>query len=158
MWHLAHLPAWYIIRPAGQAPHRRTRLSSNVGPRYIMSDRTHCDPPVASVAFCSSSRLAGAVRILATLGVVSSLGCMSQIRPFPEYAEGWVGTSVDRLIEAKDRPGSYASRVGWKDKRYELGNGNWVYVSPERADCTVHWEVNSSRIIVGYRTEDEGCR
>ena len=29
-WHLARFPEWSIIRPAGQAPHRRSRLSSNV--------------------------------------------------------------------------------------------------------------------------------
>lgn len=31
-WHLARFPEWFIIRPAGQAPHRRLRLSSNVSP------------------------------------------------------------------------------------------------------------------------------
>ncbi len=30
VWHLARRPVWSIIRPAGQAPHRRSRLSSNV--------------------------------------------------------------------------------------------------------------------------------
>lgn len=85
------------------------------------------------------------------------LGCMSQIRPFEEYAGGWVGKSVDRLIEASRRPQSYASRTGWQEKRYELGNGNWVYVSPEREGCIVHWEVSRQGTIVGYRTEGGRC-
>jgi len=32
-WHLAREALWSIVRLAGQAPHRRSRLSSNVRPR-----------------------------------------------------------------------------------------------------------------------------
>ena len=34
-WHLARFPVWSIIRPAGQAPHRCSRLSSNVRRRRL---------------------------------------------------------------------------------------------------------------------------
>jgi len=33
-WHLARAAPWFIIRLAGQAPHRRSPLSSNVGPHW----------------------------------------------------------------------------------------------------------------------------
>lgn len=86
-----------------------------------------------------------------------SFGCMSQIRPFPEYANGWIGKPINRLIIATKRPGSFASRTGWREKQYKLENGNWVYVSPEREGCVVHWEVNPQDIIVNYRTEGDHC-
>lgn len=98
------------------------------------------------------------------LGIISfsillsiSFGCMSQITPFAEYTKNAIDSPIDNLIAAKQRPGSYASRIGWKDRRYELENGNWVYVSPEREGCIIHWEVNPQGIIVGYRTEGGRC-
>lgn len=87
----------------------------------------------------------------------TSFGCMSQITAFSEYANSAIGSPIDTLIEAKQRPGSFASRAGWKDKRYKLENGNWVYVSPEREGCIVHWEINSQGIIVGYSVEGSRC-
>lgn len=104
---------------------------------------------------CRMKKLFSIIQVLAILLVL--FGCMSQIRPFPEYANGWIGKSIDRLIIATRRPGSFASRIGWKEKQYKLENSNWVYVSPEREGCIVHWEVNPEGIIVGYRTEGERC-
>lgn len=89
--------------------------------------------------------------------LLTSFGCMSQIQPFKEYANSAIGRPVGILIATKQRPGSYASRAGWKDKQYQLESGNWVYVSPEREGCIVHWEVNPQGIIVGYRTEGGRC-
>ncbi|MEQ6342581.1 MAG: hypothetical protein M3A44_13290 [Gammaproteobacteria bacterium] len=88
---------------------------------------------------------------------ITLFGCMSQIRPFTEYVNGVVGQPINSYIEAGARPGSYASRIGWKDRRYKLENGNWVYVAPEREGCIIHWEVNPQGIIVGYRTEGNRC-
>lgn len=89
--------------------------------------------------------------------ILISLGCMSQIRPFNEYVNGWVGKPIADLIAAKQRTGSYSSRTGWKDRQYKLESGNWVYVFPEREGCIVHWEVNSQDIIVSYHTEGARC-
>lgn len=86
-----------------------------------------------------------------------SVGCVSQIPSFKEYVEPLVGQPVAKLIEVKQDKHSYASRTGWQEKTYKLDNGNSVYVSPEREGCIVHWEVNSSGIIVGYRTEGGRC-
>lgn len=94
--------------------------------------------------------------VFVTLMVVAA-GCVSQIRPFKQYADEWVGEPITRLAAAKNRSGSYASRSGWQDNNYKLDNGNWVYVSPEKEDCIVHWEVNPSGVIVGYRTEGNRC-
>jgi len=93
--------------------------------------------------------------ILLLLAVL--VGCMSQIRPFSEYADGWLGKPITDLVDAKARPGSYASRTGWQERKYALPNGNWVYVSPEREGCVMHWEVTSNGSIVGYRTEGNRC-
>ena len=54
---------------------------------------------------------------------LEAVGCMSQIQPFKQYADAWVGKPVDILIEAGERKGSYASRSGWQRKKYELKNG-----------------------------------
>ena len=94
--------------------------------------------------------------IFCTLLVVS-FGCASQIRPFNEYVNGWVGKPISDLVVAKQRPGSFASRIGWKDRRYVLENGNWIYVSPEREGCIVHWEINTKDIIVGCKVEGSRC-
>jgi len=48
---------------------------------------------------------------------------------------------------------SYASRIGWKEKTYQLDNGNWVYVEPDSKNCFIHWEVNPLGIFVGYKLE-----
>ena len=95
--------------------------------------------------------------ILTILALLWLSGCLPAIAPFPEYAQGWVGASIDRLIEASKRPQSYASRSNSRKWFYTLENGNQVYVSPEREGCIVHWEFNRERIIVGYKTEGNQC-
>lgn len=99
------------------------------------------------------------ISYLGCLGValLSSLGCVSQIRPFEEYVAGWIGKPLAELTVAMQRPGSFASRTGWKEEQYKLPNGNLVYVSPERSDCLIHWEISSRNIIIGYRTEGTHC-
>lgn len=89
--------------------------------------------------------------------LITSFGCVSQIPSFNEFVNGWVGKSISDLMVAKQRPGSFASRTGWKDRRYELENGNWVYVSPDSEGCIVHWEINSKGTIVGYKVEGNRC-
>jgi hypothetical protein len=86
-----------------------------------------------------------------------SFGCVSQIQSIQSYAKGWVGAPISELIEVKNRPQSYAMESGWKEKHYDLPNGNWIYVSPEREGCIIHWEVNQSGVIVSYRAEGEYC-
>lgn len=83
-------------------------------------------------------------------------GCVSQIQPFREYTNSWIGEPVDRLMAAKHRPQSFASRTGWKEKKYKIDNG-WVYVSPETEGCIIHWHVNQEGIIVSYHTEGTRC-
>ena len=102
------------------------------------------------------------VRFLKRLSTILVLltalvGCMSQIRPFQEYADGWVGKPIAALMAAKAQPGSYASRSGWQENKYSLANGNWVYVSPEREGCIMHWEVNSKGTIITYHAEGNRC-
>lgn len=84
-------------------------------------------------------------------------GCMSQIPPVKEFADRSVGTPISNLFVTVNRPGSYVARTGSKIQRYELENGNTEYVEPIRENCLVHWEVNASGIIVGYRTEGDRC-
>jgi hypothetical protein len=45
-----------------------------------------------------------------------------------DHAEEWVGEPIADLIEAKHKPDSYASKSGWKEQRYDVKNGHWVYV------------------------------
>ena len=97
------------------------------------------------------------ITIICCLFLIVTFGCASQIRPFNEYVIGWIGQPVDELIEAMQRPGSYASRTGWIDRRYVLTNKNWVYVSPENMGCIVHWEIDVKGFIVGYMVEGD-CR
>lgn len=83
------------------------------------------------------------------------IGCGSQIVSIDEATKHWVGRPIKELKEILSRRGSYASRIGWKEKNYPLANGNWVYVEPDSNNCFVHWEVNPNGIIVGYKLEGD---
>jgi hypothetical protein len=85
-------------------------------------------------------------------------GCISQIPTLREWADQCIGLPVAELQAMEAEPESYASRVGWKTKRYELPNGNWVHVAPDRKDCEVHFEVDKAGIVVAYQLVGEGCR
>lgn len=74
-----------------------------------------------------------------------------------DFAQGWVGEPIADLVEAKKKPDSYAQQSGWKEQRYDLKNGNWVYVSPSKEGCIIHWEVDPRGVIVGFRTEGGEC-
>jgi len=98
-------------------------------------------------------------QILALIALLILLpyGCLSQIAPIGDFTKGWIGSSISEKREIAARPSSYASRTGWKEKTYQLGGGNWVYVEPVRPDCFVHWEVNPQGIIVGYKLDGQRC-
>ncbi len=85
-------------------------------------------------------------------------GCNSQIPKLRDWADQCIGLPVTDLQEIEARPESYASRIGWQTKRYDLPNGNWVHVAPDRKDCAVHFEVDKAGIVVGYQLVGEGCR
>ncbi|MEZ5563841.1 MAG: hypothetical protein R3F27_12890 [Gammaproteobacteria bacterium] len=85
-------------------------------------------------------------------------GCNSQIPTLREWADQCIGLPVTDLQKIEARPESYASRIGWQTKRYELPNGNWVHVAPDRKDCEVHFEIDKGGIVVGYQLVGRGCR
>jgi len=93
--------------------------------------------------------------LLPTLGLVA---CVSQIPTLKDWADALVGKNVADLRALSAAPGSYSSRTGWQQRRYNLGNGNWVYVQPDRPDCEIHFEINSEDMIVGYTPVGTGCR
>jgi len=85
-------------------------------------------------------------------------GCNSQIPGLREWADQGIGRPVAEQQRLDAEPESYASRAGWKTKTYALPNGNWVYVSPDRKDCEVHFEVDKAGIMIGYQLVGKGCR
>ncbi len=87
---------------------------------------------------------------------ISLNGC-AQIPSPEEYGESGIGLSIEKLKAIGSRPGSYESRIGWKEVTYQLDNGNWVYVEPLSKRCLMHWEVTPKGIIVGYRIEGTRC-
>lgn len=89
---------------------------------------------------------------------LSLVACSSQIPTLKAWADGLVGRSVADLRALAAPSGSYSSRTGWQEKRYNLGNGNWVYVQPDRPNCEIHFEINSEDTIVGYTPIGSGCR
>ncbi len=74
-----------------------------------------------------------------------------------DRAHDWIGEPISDLIEAKQNPDSYASKSGWKEQKYDLKNGHWVYVSPSNEGCIIHWEVDKRGVIVGFRSEGNQC-
>lgn len=84
--------------------------------------------------------------------------CSSQIPTLKEWADSAIGSKVSELRALEAAPGSYAARTGWQQRSYHLGNGNWVYVHPDRPNCEIHFEVNSEDVIIGYTPVGTGCR
>ena len=82
-----------------------------------------------------------------------SVGCLSNIVSIDEHTKYWVGHHIEEKKAVVNDSHSYASRSGWKERTYQLGNGNWVYVQPDSPNCIIHWEVNPQGIIVGYKLE-----
>lgn len=77
--------------------------------------------------------------------------------PLSRSAALAIGKPVAKVIALDQRPDSYASDIGWTEKRYELGDGNWVYVSPGAPQCEIHFEVNPQGIVVGFRLLGSRC-
>jgi hypothetical protein len=84
-------------------------------------------------------------------------GCASQMS-LEDLGRHWIARPLSELKQEMKSPDSYASKIGWKETTYPLSNGNFVYVEPVSADCSVHWEINQSGIIVGYRAKGNGCK
>jgi len=82
-----------------------------------------------------------------------AVSCLSQIVSIEDYTKNWIGKPIERKKKSTLRPESYASRIGWKEKTYQLDNGNWVYVEPDSKNCFIHWEVNPQEIIFAYKLE-----
>lgn len=82
-------------------------------------------------------------------------GC-NGIASFDDFAKGWVGEPIQRMIEAAKRPRSDGSFLDVR-KLYRLENGNWVYTTVDNEDCVIHWEVNEQNVIVGYRGVGNRC-
>lgn|SRR5208283_3241812 len=83
-------------------------------------------------------------------------GCATQIS-VEDHSREWVARPLSELKQEMNRPDSYASKSGWKETTYPLANGNYVYVEPLREGCSVHWEVNSKDIIIGYDAKGNDC-
>lgn len=101
---------------------------------------------------------------LAALSVVVTMylgGCLSQILPADEWAKGWVGEPVQRLVKLVERPvdpvRNPTAVMTLKPNAYTLPNGNSIYLLKEARDCSIHFEVNRESIIVGYRLEGTTC-
>ncbi len=80
-------------------------------------------------------------------------GCLSNIASIEEYSKYSLGRDIKEKQTIVSDSHSYAARIGWEEKTYQLDNGNWVYVEPDSKNCFIHWEVNPQGIIVGYKLE-----
>jgi hypothetical protein len=83
--------------------------------------------------------------------------CSSQI-PLEDLSRQWLARPLSELKEEMKSPNSYDSKIGWKETTYPLANGNFVYIEPISADCSVHWEINESGLIVGIKSRGSYCK
>ena len=75
-----------------------------------------------------------------------------------DLSREWIARPLSELKQEMKSPDSYASKIRWKETTYPLANGNFVYIEPVSADCSVHWEVNQGGIIIGYQAKGNGCK
>jgi hypothetical protein len=92
------------------------------------------------------------------LMILGLAACSSQIPTLKEWSDSAIGSKIGELRALAAAPGSYAARTGWQERTYHLGNGNWVYVHPDRPNCEIHFEVDRDDVIVGYTPIGSGCR
>ena len=88
---------------------------------------------------------------------IACASCASQPQSVSSLAEGSVGRPFAEYKAELSKPTSYANRSGWKESRYDLPNGNWVYAAPMNGFCEIHWEINKAGTIVGYTLDGQGC-
>ena len=91
------------------------------------------------------------------LYIILLYGCASQMS-LEDLSRDWIARPLSELKQEMKSPDSYASKIGWKETTYPLANGNFVYVEPVSADCSVHWEINQGGIIIGYQAKGNGCK
>jgi hypothetical protein len=112
------------------------------------------------VSEISSTHLRLSTKSLLVVSLLSILvlnGCLHNIGTIGEYTQSWIGRPIEEMKKLVKDSHSYGSRTGWKEKTYNLDNGNWVYVEPDSKNCFIHWEVNPQGTIVGYKLEGN-CR
>jgi hypothetical protein len=90
------------------------------------------------------------------LYIILLYGCASQMS-LEDLSRYWIARPLSELKQEMKSPDSYASKIGWKETTYPLPNGNFVYVEPVSADCSVQWEINQGGIIIGYQAKGKGC-
>lgn len=93
------------------------------------------------------------ITVAVIIGLLFYSGC--SIPSIGKYVQSWIGHPIEEKKKGVTGTGSYASRIGWKEKTYRLDNGNWVYVEADSKNCFIHWEVNPQGIIVGYKFEGD---
>jgi hypothetical protein len=91
------------------------------------------------------------------LYVILFYGCASQMS-LEDLSRDRITKPLSELKQEMKSPDSYASKIGWKETTYPLANGNFVYVEPVSANCSVHWEINKGGIIIGYQAKGNGCK
>jgi hypothetical protein len=91
------------------------------------------------------------------LYIILLCGCASQI-PRENLSRNWTARPLSELKQEMKSPDSYASKIGWKETTYPLANGNFVYIEPVSADCSIHWEINKSGLIIGYQAKEKYCK
>ncbi len=89
--------------------------------------------------------------------IILFCGCASQMT-VEARGRDWIGRPLSELKQEMKNPGSYASKIGWKETTYPLANGNFIYIEPVSADCSLHWEISHSGIIIGYQAKGVDCK
>ncbi len=100
-------------------------------------------------------RILNALFVFACIILVYACASQKRVEDLGSY---WIARPLSELKQEMKSPDSYASRTGWKETTYALGNGDSVYVQPVASDCEVHWEVNRNGIIIGYQAKGKGCK
>ena len=85
-------------------------------------------------------------------------GCSSsQALYIEEHGNDYVARPLEELKKDMSQPGSYASKVKWKEITYPMVDGYYGFVEPIGKNCFIHWRVNQRHKIVGYEPKGAGC-
>ncbi len=95
--------------------------------------------------------------IFSLMCLLFAVACASSQKSIEARGNEWIARTLPELKQAMASPASYASKIRWKESTYPLVTGDFVFIEPIEANCSIHWKVRPSGLIFDYQAVGKGC-